>query len=489
MRRIRNSYSSIRQMRMERRQRLTGKEFEQIYNDSYRAVYWTAMSLLKNEADAEDIVQDTFVALIESYDTIKDKSKVTSWLKKTAANKCLDRIKLSKTDNMDDEFFDSVEAVPEDFLPDSVIESEDARRIVMEIINNALSEDIRRTLILFYFDEMSTKEIAAALNVPEGTVSRRLNFARNKIKKEVGKYEEEHKTKLFGMAIPFLGKLFIKEAEQVPFKPMPVKLVNLSASAESPSYGQGIKTSAKVIKKGTDIMKTKILIGASATVVAAAATTAVVLTTVNHTPAEPELPVSSITEQSEEYSEDTDYTANLSSMEDTEDTDYDDLNEFVSDNPQVYSLEGMSAEEIFDEILKISSGISYIESPDDFASVFRVEPYSGYIDLDAYRFYSYKDGPSDIRDYIDGVSIDTSYLGTECNQVYITLYITDYDTSIALYELILDYLRDNCPYDPYEYDHRDDAYWGARIHENEYDYGLSVNKFDEYYFTIRMPPG
>ena len=76
MRRIRNSYSSIRQMRMERRQRLTGKEFEQIYNDSYRAVYWTAMSLLKNEADAEDIVQDTFVALIESYDTIKDKSKV-----------------------------------------------------------------------------------------------------------------------------------------------------------------------------------------------------------------------------------------------------------------------------------------------------------------------------------------------------------------------------------------------------------------------------
>ena len=224
---------------------MTGKELEQIYNDSYRAVYWTAMSLLKNEADAEDVVQDAFIALIESYDTLKDKSKVTAWLKKTAANKCLDRIKLSKTDNMDDEFFDSVEAVPEDFLPDSVIESEDARRIVMEIINNSLSEEIRRTLILFYFDEMSIKEITAALNVPEGTVSRRLNFARNKIKKEVGKYEEEHKTKLFGMAIPFLGKLFIKEAEQVPFKPMPVKLVNLSASVESPSYGQGINTSAK----------------------------------------------------------------------------------------------------------------------------------------------------------------------------------------------------------------------------------------------------
>ena len=40
---------------------MTDKELEQIYNEAYKAVYWTAMSLLKNEADAEDIVQDTFV--------------------------------------------------------------------------------------------------------------------------------------------------------------------------------------------------------------------------------------------------------------------------------------------------------------------------------------------------------------------------------------------------------------------------------------------
>ena len=164
---------------------MTGKELEQIYNEAYRAVYWTAMSLLKNEADAEDIVQDTFVALIESYESIKDKTKVVSWLKKTAANKCLDRIKLAKTDNMDDEFFESVEAVPEDFLPDSIVESDEMRKVVMDIIEKSLSDDVRRTLILFYFDEMSTKEIAEALGIPQGTVLWRLNFAKKKIKKEV----------------------------------------------------------------------------------------------------------------------------------------------------------------------------------------------------------------------------------------------------------------------------------------------------------------
>ena len=476
---------------------MTGKELEQIYNDSYRAVYWTAMSLLKNEADAEDIVQDTFVALIESYDTIKDKSKVTSWLKKTAANKCLDRIKLSKTDNMDDEFFDSVEAVPEDFLPDSVIESEDARRIVMEIINNSLSEEIRRTLILFYFDEMSIKEIAAALNVPEGTVSRRLNFARNKIKKEVGKYEEEHKTKLFGMAIPFLSKLFIKESEQVLFKPMPVKLANLSASAESPSYGQGIKTSTKVIKKGTDIMKTKILIGVSATVVAAAAITAIVLISVKHTPVKPELPVSSITEQSGEYSEDMDFTANLSSMEDTEVTDTDNLNEFISDNPQVYSLEGMSAEEIFDELIKISSGISSIESPDDYPRVFSVEPSFALDDAHFYHFICYEDIPKNSNDYIESVYMEKTSSRTDSKQVVvIEMFVLNFDKGAALYELILDYLIDNFPGDPVVSESKDDdsSSWTVRVSSsesnNEEHYSIDLYKVKGHYdLYILLPTG
>ncbi|MBP5187311.1 MAG: RNA polymerase sigma factor, partial [Clostridiales bacterium] len=45
---------------------MTGNELEKIYNEAYRAVYWTAFSLLKNEDDAQDIVQDTFIALINS---------------------------------------------------------------------------------------------------------------------------------------------------------------------------------------------------------------------------------------------------------------------------------------------------------------------------------------------------------------------------------------------------------------------------------------
>ena len=323
---------------------MTDKELEKIYNEAYRAVYWTAMSLLRNEADAEDIVQDTFVTLIESYDTLNDKDKVIPWLKKIAANKCLNRLTRSKTDTVEDEFFDDVEAVAEDFLPDSIVESEEAR-------NNKLSDDIRRTLILFYFDDMSTKEIAEALGVPEGTVRRRLNFARNKIKKEVEKYEEENDTKLFGMAIPFLTKLFIKESEQVALKPMPVSLANLSASTEASGKGVNIKASAEAIKKGTDIMKTKILIGSIAAVVAVGATIGIILGVVSKSKknrrVDPEETKFSQQDTSRDYADDPVWT-------DTTDTESEitKTSQQITEDSFYMCMDGMSVDECVENIWK-----------------------------------------------------------------------------------------------------------------------------------------
>ena len=129
---------------------MTENELERIYNEAYKSVYWTAFSLLKNEADAEDIVQDTFVSFINSYSGLTDTAKAVPLLKKMAANKSLNKLTRTRTVNTGDEFLDTVEATPEDFLPDSVIESEEMRKVIMDIIMSSLSDDIRRTLILFF---------------------------------------------------------------------------------------------------------------------------------------------------------------------------------------------------------------------------------------------------------------------------------------------------------------------------------------------------
>lgn len=212
---------------------MSEKELEKLYKDAYKAVYWTAISIVKNPEDAEDVVQETFITAFEHYDSLSDKTKAVAWVKKIAANKSLNIVTRRRTVNVGEDIPEETDDIGEDFLPDSMIESEEKRKIIMDIIHNSLSEDTAMTIILFYFDEMSIKEIAELLNIPQGTVLSRLNYAKKKIKKEVEKYEKDNKDKLFILGVPFLTKLFEKEAEQVVFKPMPASLLSLTASSKA----------------------------------------------------------------------------------------------------------------------------------------------------------------------------------------------------------------------------------------------------------------
>ena len=352
---------------------MTDRELEQIYNEAYKAVYWTAMALLKNEADAEDIVQDTFVSLIESYDSIADKTKVVAWLKKTAANKCLNRLTRTKTDNVEDGFFETIEALPEDFLPDSIVESEDTRRIIMNIIDNVLSDDIRRTLVLFYFDDMSTKEIAEVLGIPQGTVLWRLNFAKKRIKKEVEKYEEENNTKLYGMAIPFLSLLFMKEAEQVPFKAMPASLsTTLSASAQASQAGAAPNMAAQAATKGTGTMLNKgliITIAASAAVTVTAAVVAIAVI-VNTVGGKTERKPRTTTRQTIERTRETDDDGWADPDEDYEETTKEtEPTQKITEDSIYTVMDGMTPEEIVNNVWK-TSRIKIGTTKEEYASRF-----------------------------------------------------------------------------------------------------------------------
>ncbi len=415
---------------------MTEKELEKIYNEAYRAVYWTAMQILKNEADAEDVVQDTFVSFMESYSNLEDTSKAVALLKKIAANKSLDRIKLSRTDDADDELLESVEAVPEDFLPDSIIESEDARRIVMDIINNALSDDIRRTLILFYFDEMSTKEIAEALGVPEGTVRRRLNFARNKIKKEVEKYEKENNTKLFGMAaLPFLSKLFMKEAEQVPFKAMSASLTTLSASAEASTQGAGIKVAASAAKKGTGMMINKFVIGGIASAVAVGTTVGVILMVVNKPKEKPGNPAVTTTAVSE-TEESTKKTAGSMGRDYYENGGY-------AGQQHFYIIQDMTPEEIV-ELYAYYQNCAYEYSPDNyqgFKDKLKAEPNSFELDTDCDGVYTGYDIIT-TPDKIDHVE-NMMFFCREKNSLRMSMAICDLDKVKSIMEAYKNYYCKN----------------------------------------------
>lgn len=242
--------------------------FEGLYRATSRAVYFTCLSLVKNETDAEDLTQEVYIAAFEKLSSLSEPEKFTAWIKRIAVNKCKDFLtkKGAHPERSLDE--DTVEEpVDENILPEEYVENKEKRRIVTEIMRKSLSDTQYRTVIMFYFDDMSVAEIAEVMNCPEGTVKYRLNAARSKIKKGVLDYEHRTDDKLYAfVGAPFLARLLTAESTEIA-----VPLVNMADLL--PAAGTTtVKLGAKAFL-GT--LKGKLIAGAAAAAVVCGAATAI----------------------------------------------------------------------------------------------------------------------------------------------------------------------------------------------------------------------
>lgn len=186
--------------------------FGKLFEASYNKAYYTALKLVKNEHDAQDLIQDSYVKAFTSLSTLKDNSKFYSWLNCIVANNCRNYLVKKKPstfsqfedDDSDFDFVDTLETEDEGVLPESVVDSKETKRMVTQCISK-LPEQQQICVMMFYYDELSVKEIAQALNIPEGTVKSRLNKARNTLRDEFDKIEKKG-TKLHGIPIVVLIK-------------------------------------------------------------------------------------------------------------------------------------------------------------------------------------------------------------------------------------------------------------------------------------------
>ena len=78
------------------------------------------------------------------------------------------------------------------FIPEEYVEDEAKRRIIMDLIQNTLSDVQRQSIIMYYYDEMSLEEISEVMGCPLKTVSSRLVSAREKLREAVLIYEKKN---------------------------------------------------------------------------------------------------------------------------------------------------------------------------------------------------------------------------------------------------------------------------------------------------------
>ena len=203
----------------------------EIYKISSPAVYKTIWVLIKDKDTVYDILQDTYVKAFTRLDQLQNPDKLIPWLKMIANNLAKDWLKKSKpvffTDIYGGEeledipFEESIEDVRSELNPEMAMDQQEAKRLVMEILDH-LPEDQRVVIGMFYYEEMSVKDIAQTLGVSENTVKSRLSYGRRKIKEQVLDLEKRG-TKLYSVA-PFVFFLYLLgKADKVSAEPMAQK--------------------------------------------------------------------------------------------------------------------------------------------------------------------------------------------------------------------------------------------------------------------------
>lgn len=148
-------------------------EFETLLAENRGAVERYVRYRISASADADDVLQETYISAFRRFDRLRSKGSFKAWLIGIAKNKCIDYYRMRRDD------------VPLEELPEQeyglsrcgLTEQSD----VMDTID-ALAGNDREILLLYYFEEKKQSEIAHQLDIPLGTVKSRLNTAKRNFK-------------------------------------------------------------------------------------------------------------------------------------------------------------------------------------------------------------------------------------------------------------------------------------------------------------------
>lgn len=240
------------------------KAFDKLYELTHNDVWYNCLSLLKDEENAKDIMQETYITAFLKLDTLNDEQKFCGWIISIAVNKCKNKLKGKVEYRIDDEVLITEAETDELMLPEEYITKTEKRKVLLQIMEDTLSFNQYQTVLMFYFDEMSISEIAQGLEISEGTVKSRLNSSRAKMKTAIEDYENKSGDKLHGVVfVPFFTTIFREQAKSLSVPSIKITLPNGESlvTAASKGVSTAVKTStATAVKAGAvTAVKTKVI--------------------------------------------------------------------------------------------------------------------------------------------------------------------------------------------------------------------------------------
>ena len=168
--------------------------FAELFNAQSDKLFRLAVGLLKDEDEAEGVVQEAFIRLFERLDQFEGRSKLSTWLYRVTYNLSMDRLRQRKPTTRLDEILDEETApfmpailVDWSAAPEMRLDGEEVRRTLDKAIAE-LPEKLRAVFILRDVEGLSTRETAQVLNLSESAAKVRLHRARLWLRERLSGY-------------------------------------------------------------------------------------------------------------------------------------------------------------------------------------------------------------------------------------------------------------------------------------------------------------
>lgn len=160
------------------------RAFDAVLEQYEGKVYRLCCGLLRDRALAEDVAQESLLRVWKALDSYDGRASVSTWIYAITRNRCLTALQRRRA--MDSLSDSEVAAEMEDLTTSQAEDSGEHASLLRELVD-LLPERLRRTMVLYYFEDRSTSEVALMLGCPEGTVKTHLFRARAALTEQLKK--------------------------------------------------------------------------------------------------------------------------------------------------------------------------------------------------------------------------------------------------------------------------------------------------------------
>ena len=151
--------------------------FSELYEKTSDLVFGYALSIVRNEADAEDVMHDAYIKAYQSAVSYQPLGKPVAWILTIVRNLAFNKVRQRKP---------TIDVNEHDDVVDGVVKvSDPVDRMVLEAAMDVLDPEERQIVILHALVELKHREIAQLLEVPLGTVLSKYHRALRKLRREI----------------------------------------------------------------------------------------------------------------------------------------------------------------------------------------------------------------------------------------------------------------------------------------------------------------